>query len=238
MIFQDSYASLNPRLTVEDTIAFGPRVQGMSNKAAVAHAHDLLRRVGLEPSRFAGRYPHEISGGQRQRVNIARGARGWAAAPDPRRSGVRARQIGRGAGAQPAARSQGRVRPHLHFHLARPQRGALHVGSRHGDVSRQGRRTRPLGIDLRTIRAIRTRRRCSPRCRRWIRTIAPRKRRFPAIRRTRSTRRQAVASTPDASTSRRCAPTPSPRCTTSAAAMRRRVIWPIPASGHPRLAAA
>ena len=73
MIFQDSYASLNPRLTVEDTIAFGPRVQGMSNKAAVAQAHDLLRRVGLEPSRFAGRYPHEISGGQRQRVNIARG---------------------------------------------------------------------------------------------------------------------------------------------------------------------
>jgi peptide/nickel transport system ATP-binding protein len=73
MIFQDSYASLNPRLTVEDTIAFGPRVQGMSNKAAVAQAHDLLRRVGLEPSRFAGCYPHEISGGQRQRVNIARG---------------------------------------------------------------------------------------------------------------------------------------------------------------------
>ncbi len=73
MIFQDSYASLNPRLTVEDTIAFGPRVQGLSAKAAVAKAHDLLHRVGLEPSRFAGRYPHEISGGQRQRVNIARG---------------------------------------------------------------------------------------------------------------------------------------------------------------------
>jgi peptide/nickel transport system ATP-binding protein len=73
MIFQDSYASLNPRLTVEDTIAFGPRVHGLSSKAAVARAHDLLHRVGLEPSRFAGRYPHEISGGQRQRVNIARG---------------------------------------------------------------------------------------------------------------------------------------------------------------------
>jgi peptide/nickel transport system ATP-binding protein len=73
MVFQDSYASLNPRLTVEDTIAFGPRVHGMSNKAAVARAHDLLHRVGLEPSRFAGRYPHEISGGQRQRINIARG---------------------------------------------------------------------------------------------------------------------------------------------------------------------
>jgi peptide/nickel transport system ATP-binding protein len=73
MIFQDSYASLNPRLTVEDTIAFGPRVHGLSAKVATERAHSLLHRVGLEPSRFAGRYPHEISGGQRQRVNIARG---------------------------------------------------------------------------------------------------------------------------------------------------------------------
>ena len=73
MIFQDSYASLNPRLTVEDTVAFGPRVHGMSRGQSVTLAHDLLHRVGLEPGRFAGRYPHEISGGQRQRVNIARG---------------------------------------------------------------------------------------------------------------------------------------------------------------------
>jgi len=73
MVFQDSYASLNPRLTVEDTIAFGPRVHGVPRRQAVSRAHDLLHRVGLEPSRFAGRYPHEISGGQRQRINIARG---------------------------------------------------------------------------------------------------------------------------------------------------------------------
>jgi peptide/nickel transport system ATP-binding protein len=72
MVFQDSYSSLNPRLTVEDTIAFGPRVHGLSRRTAIARAHDLLHRVGLEPSRFAGCYPHEISGGQRQRVNIAR----------------------------------------------------------------------------------------------------------------------------------------------------------------------
>jgi peptide/nickel transport system ATP-binding protein len=73
MIFQDSYASLNPRLTVEDTVAFGPRVHGMSRQQSITLAHDLLHRVGLDPGRFAGRYPHEISGGQRQRVNIARG---------------------------------------------------------------------------------------------------------------------------------------------------------------------
>jgi peptide/nickel transport system ATP-binding protein len=72
MVFQDSYASLNPRLTVEDTVAFGPRVHGLSRRAAMARAHDLISRVGLEPARFAASYPHELSGGQRQRVNIAR----------------------------------------------------------------------------------------------------------------------------------------------------------------------
>ena len=72
MVFQDSYASLNPRLTIEDTIAFGPKVHGVAPAAARERAHDLLRKVGLDPALFAGRYPHELSGGQRQRVNIAR----------------------------------------------------------------------------------------------------------------------------------------------------------------------
>lgn len=72
MVFQDSYASLNPRLTVEDSIAFGPTVHGTSKAEAIARARSLLDRVGLEPARFAGRYPHELSGGQRQRINIAR----------------------------------------------------------------------------------------------------------------------------------------------------------------------
>jgi len=72
MVFQDSYASLNPRLTIEDSIAFGPVVHGVPRREATARAHDLLARVGLEPARFAGRWPHELSGGQRQRVNIAR----------------------------------------------------------------------------------------------------------------------------------------------------------------------
>ncbi|MBN8944858.1 MAG: ATP-binding cassette domain-containing protein [Rhizobiales bacterium] len=72
MVFQDSYASLNPRLTIEASIAFGPQVHGLPKQAAIDRARDLLARVGLEPQRFAGRYPHELSGGQRQRVNIAR----------------------------------------------------------------------------------------------------------------------------------------------------------------------
>ncbi len=72
MVFQDSYASLNPRLTIEDSIAFAPQVHGLGRAEAVVRARDLLQRVGLEPRRFAERYPHELSGGQRQRVNIAR----------------------------------------------------------------------------------------------------------------------------------------------------------------------
>ncbi len=72
MVFQDSYASLNPRLTVADSIAFAPKVNGLSSADARARALDLMARVGLDPARFAGRYPHELSGGQRQRANIAR----------------------------------------------------------------------------------------------------------------------------------------------------------------------
>jgi peptide/nickel transport system ATP-binding protein len=72
MVFQDSYASLNPRLTIEDSIAFAPQVHGLARSEAVKRARDLLARVGLSPERFAERYPHELSGGQRQRVNIAR----------------------------------------------------------------------------------------------------------------------------------------------------------------------
>jgi peptide/nickel transport system ATP-binding protein len=72
MVFQDSYASLNPRLTIEDSVAFAPQVHGVSRSEAYRRARDLLARVGLDPNRFAGRYPHELSGGQRQRVNIAR----------------------------------------------------------------------------------------------------------------------------------------------------------------------
>ncbi len=72
MVFQDSYASLNPRLTIEDSVAFGPQVHGVGRREATTRARDLLAKVGLDPTRFAERYPHELSGGQRQRVNIAR----------------------------------------------------------------------------------------------------------------------------------------------------------------------
>ena len=72
MVFQDSYASLNPRLAVQDSIAFGPMAHGASAEKARAKARDLLGLVKLDPDQFGRRYPHELSGGQRQRVNFAR----------------------------------------------------------------------------------------------------------------------------------------------------------------------
>lgn len=72
MVFQDSYSSLNPRMPVRDSVAFGPFVQDTPKAKARDIARDMLSKVGLNPDQFGPRYPHELSGGQKQRVNIAR----------------------------------------------------------------------------------------------------------------------------------------------------------------------
>ena len=72
MIFQDPYASLNPRMTVEDIVAEPLRTfQALRPPQIVARVSELLEQVGLD-ARFRKRYPHEFSGGQRQRIGIAR----------------------------------------------------------------------------------------------------------------------------------------------------------------------
>jgi ABC-type glutathione transport system ATPase component len=71
IIFQDPYRSLNPRITVGETIAEGPINFGMPRQAALAKARELLELVDL-PSDAISRYPHQFSGGQRQRIAIAR----------------------------------------------------------------------------------------------------------------------------------------------------------------------
>lgn len=72
MIFQDPVDSLDPRMTVEDIIQEGLKIQGFHN-AAENHRKtvEILKKVGLVPE-HASRYPHEFSGGQRQRIGIAR----------------------------------------------------------------------------------------------------------------------------------------------------------------------
>jgi peptide/nickel transport system ATP-binding protein len=72
MIFQDPYASLNPRKRVGQIVGEPLRLQGRASGEELRRAvHELLERVGLSPKHY-GRYPHEFSGGQRQRIGIAR----------------------------------------------------------------------------------------------------------------------------------------------------------------------
>ncbi len=72
IIFQDPYASLNPRLSILSTISEPLKIHGIGNKTEQKeHVADLLAKVGLDPN-YMSRYPHEFSGGQRQRIGIAR----------------------------------------------------------------------------------------------------------------------------------------------------------------------
>ena len=71
MVFQDPFASLNPRIRVGDIISQGPILQGEDKEDAAKRAYELLDIVGLDRRSF-DRFPHEFSGGQRQRIGIAR----------------------------------------------------------------------------------------------------------------------------------------------------------------------
>ena len=72
IVFQDPYSSLDPRMTIGDSVAEGIEIHGLAKGAAVrARVEALLAEVGLDAS-YVDRYPHEFSGGQRQRIGIAR----------------------------------------------------------------------------------------------------------------------------------------------------------------------
>ena len=84
IVFQDPYASLNPRMTVREIVAEPLRINGLYDRKAgrrAAGRGGLLRTVGLSPE-HGNRFPHEFSGGQRQRIRIARASapptRGWS----------------------------------------------------------------------------------------------------------------------------------------------------------------
>ena len=71
IVFQDPYASLNPRMTVNDIVAEALRIHGMYHDGGAERVRELIRLVGLNPE-HGNRDPHEFSGGQRQRIGVAR----------------------------------------------------------------------------------------------------------------------------------------------------------------------
>lgn len=71
MIFQDPYASLNPRMSVGSIVSEPLTIHGLAKGERKERVEELLQTVGLNPY-FSSRYPHEFSGGQRQRIGIAR----------------------------------------------------------------------------------------------------------------------------------------------------------------------
>ena len=72
MIFQDPFASLNPRMRVRDIVGEAPKIHGLlDGRSQDDYVASMLEQVGLEAS-YASRYPHQFSGGQRQRLGVAR----------------------------------------------------------------------------------------------------------------------------------------------------------------------
>ena len=108
MIFQDPYASLNPRWRVGRIIAEPMLTHTtMTPAERTARVGQLLKQVGLDPA-DQGRYPHQFSGGQRQRISIAR-AGGQSGVPGLRRADLGAGRVGAGAGAEPDEGSAARA---------------------------------------------------------------------------------------------------------------------------------
>ena len=102
MIFQDPYASLNPRKRVGIIVAEPLIVHDVGTETErKRRVQELLEVVGLNPEHY-NRYPHEFSGGQRQRIGIARALAAGPRLDRLRRAGLRARRVGAGADPQPA----------------------------------------------------------------------------------------------------------------------------------------
>jgi oligopeptide transport system ATP-binding protein len=111
IIFQDPYASLNPRLTVEAIIGEALIIHGLAGKGSEYRDKivDLLETVGLRGEHLR-RYPHEFSGGQRQRIGMARALAVSPQAHHLRRAGLGTRRVDPGAGGQPARGPAGKIR--------------------------------------------------------------------------------------------------------------------------------
>ena len=121
IIFQDPYASLNPRMTVGAIIGEALIIHKLTKTAREFEDRivELLETVGLNADHMR-RYPHEFSAASVAAHRHRACAGGESQARGLRRSCKRTRRIDSGAGDQPARRSAGQVQPDLHVHRARP----------------------------------------------------------------------------------------------------------------------
>ena len=140
IVFQDPYASLNPRMTVSEILGEALDTHKLAQNRRAARIGELLERVGLNAD-HARRYPHEFSGGQRQHRHRPRA--GGAGLHRGRRAGLGAGRVGPGAGAEPAAGPAARPGPDHAVRGPRPGGGGLPVRRSRGDVPGPRDGTRP-----------------------------------------------------------------------------------------------
>ena len=165
MIFQDPYASLNPRWRVRDIIAEPIRAFGLAKDKADLRKRvgDLLRQVRLTPADGEQISRTSSRGGQRQRISIARALASRAGIPGVRRADLGARRLGAGADPEPDEGPAAALQPHLSVHLPQSRGRPPHLDARRRDVSRPARRAGADRDAVPAARRIPTRGCCSTR---------------------------------------------------------------------------